>query len=207
MQRSDARRCSGEQTPKEPPHHRHVDARTGSRPSWHVRATQSVRRVAHSPRGRPLDRGRSLWAPTPAGNTQGAVMDTLTPAQRSARMALVRSRDTKPEIHVRRLVHRMGYRYRLHRRDLPGTPDLAFPSLRKTIFVHGCFWHGHKCQLGDRLPKSRVQFWSHKIAENAARDKRQLRKIRDRGWKALVIWECQLGRPALAAKIKGFLDA
>jgi DNA mismatch endonuclease (patch repair protein) len=122
-------------------------------------------------------------------------------------MSLVRSRDTKPEILIRRVVHGMGYRYRLHRRDLPGTPDLVFPSFKKVIYVHGCFWHGHKCLLGDRLPKSRVGFWSKKIAGNSARDRRQLRKIRGQGWKALVIWECQLGKPSLNTRIKGFLDA
>jgi DNA mismatch endonuclease (patch repair protein) len=134
-------------------------------------------------------------------------VDTLTPLERSARMALVRSRDTKPEMRVRRLVHSLGYRYRLHRRDLPGTPDLVFPARRKAIFVHGCFWHRHDCAMGDRLPKSRVRFWSAKIAENIQRDRRNLTKLRRLGWKALIVWECQTRGQALADRIRGFLDA
>lgn len=122
-------------------------------------------------------------------------------------MALVRSRDTKPEMRVRRLVHSMGYRYRLHRRDLPGTPDIVFPARRKAIFVHGCFWHRHNCAMGDRLPKSRIQFWSAKIEENAQRDRRSLAKLRRLGWKALVVWECQIKEHTLADRIRGFLDA
>lgn len=206
MQHCDAWRCGGKRT-QESSYNGHVDPRARARSSRHVRAAQGVRGVAYSSRCGSFDRGRPARAPVAIGHSKGTAVDTLTPAQRSARMALVRSRDTKPEIHVRRLVHQMGYRYRLHRRDLPGTPDLAFPSRRKAIFVHGCFWHGHKCRMGDRLPKSRVQFWSRKIAENAARDKRQLRKLRYQGWKALVIWECQLSGVALAGRIRGFLDA
>ena len=99
-------------------------------------------------------------------------MDTLSKAQRSERMSRVRGKDTKPELLVRRLVHGMGYRYRLHRRDLPGTPDLVFPGRRKVIFVHGCFWHRHPdpaCKLA-RLPKSRTDFWLPKLEGNRARD-------------------------------------
>ncbi len=116
--------------------------------------------------------------------------DTLTPAQRSARMALIRSKDTKLERAVMRLAHGLGYRYRKHRRDLPGTPDMALPARRKAIFVHGCFWHGHRCKLG-RLPKSRVGFWTRKIADNKKRDRRALADLRKIGWRSLVIWECQ----------------
>jgi len=102
-------------------------------------------------------------------------MDTLTPAERSTRMALVRAKDTKPELLVRRLVHGMGYRYRLHRRDLPGKPDLVFPSRGKVIFVHGCFWHRHaRCALA-RLPKSRGDFWLPKLTANAQCDSRNAR--------------------------------
>ncbi|MDR7270670.1 DNA mismatch endonuclease (patch repair protein) [Pelomonas saccharophila] len=135
-------------------------------------------------------------------------MDTLTPAERSARMALVRGKDTKPELQVRRLVHGMGYRYRLHRRDLPGTPDLVFPGRSKVIFVHGCFWHRHlNCALA-RLPKTRGEFWLPKLTANAERDARNLRALRKLGWSVLTIWECQLGDIAkLAKKIRGFLDA
>lgn len=135
-------------------------------------------------------------------------MDTLTPAERSARMALVRAKDTKPELLVRRLVHGMGYRYRLHRRDLPGTPDLVFPGRSKVIFIHGCFWHRHaSCALA-RLPKSRVDFWLPKLTANAERDARNVRALRRLGWSVLTIWECQLGDTAnLANRIRGFLDA
>lgn len=135
-------------------------------------------------------------------------MDTLTPAERSARMALVRAKDTKPELLVRRLVHGMGYRYRLHRRDLPGTPDLVFPGRSKVIFIHGCFWHRHaRCALA-RLPKSRGDFWLPKLTANAERDARNVRTLRQLGWSVLTIWECQLGDTAnLANRIRRFLDA
>ena len=119
-------------------------------------------------------------------------MDTLTPEERSERMGRVRHKDTKPEIIVRRLIHRMGYRYRLHRRDLPGTPDLTFGSRRKVIFVHGCFWHRHEnCPLA-RMPKSRIDFWKTKLEANRIRDMQTLAALREDGWDALVIWECQL---------------
>lgn len=135
-------------------------------------------------------------------------MDTLTPAERSARMALVRAKDTKPELLVRRLVHGMGYRYRLHRRDLPGTPDLVFPGRSKVIFIHGCFWHRHaRCALA-RLPKSRGDFWLPKLTANAERDERNVRALRRLGWSALTIWECQLGDTAkLSSRIRRFIDA
>lgn len=122
------------------------------------------------------------------------MVDTLTPAERSKRMALVRSRNTKPEMVVRRLVHKMGYRYRLHGKDLPGRPDLVFPRLRKVLFVHGCFWHRHpnpECKLA-RLPKSRLDFWRPKLEENRRRDRAQQEALLDMGWRFLVIWECEL---------------
>ena len=135
-------------------------------------------------------------------------MDTLTPAERSARMALVRAKDTKPELLVRRLVHGMGYRYRLHRRDLPGTPDLVFPGRSKVIFIHGCFWHRHVACALARLPKSRSDFWLPKLTANAERDARNVRELRRLGWSVLTIWECQLGDTAkLANRIRRFLDA
>ncbi|AOJ97511.1 very short patch repair endonuclease [Burkholderia vietnamiensis] len=123
-------------------------------------------------------------------------------------MALVRAKDTKPELLVRRLVHGMGYRYRLHRRDLPGTPDLVFPGRSKVIFIHGCFWHRHaRCELA-RLPKSRGDFWLPKLTANAERDARNVRALRRLGWGVLTIWECQLGDTAnLANRIRRFLDA
>lgn len=121
-------------------------------------------------------------------------------------MGLVRSTDTKPEILVRQLVYSMGYRYRLHRRDLPGVPDLVFGPKQKIIFVHGCFWHGHGCRLG-RMPKSRMDYWGQKISRNKERDATNLRKLRGMGWKCLVLWECQLRkRDALAVRVRRFLD-
>lgn len=135
-------------------------------------------------------------------------MDTLTPRQRSARMALVKGKNTKPELLVRRLVHRLGYRYRLHRRDLPGTPDLVFAGRGKVIFVHGCFWHRHEgCALA-RLPKSRRGFWVPKLTANAERDARNSRALRRLGWRVLTVWECQArDTPRLENRIRRFLDA
>ena len=133
-------------------------------------------------------------------------MDTLTPEERSTRMALVRSRDTKPEMLVRRVVHSLGYRYRLHSHDLPGTPDLVFRRLKRVIFVHGCFWHQHRCAAGDRLPKSRVDFWRSKLEGNAARDRKTVSRLRHMGWHVLTVWECQtkdINR--LADRLSGFL--
>jgi DNA mismatch endonuclease (patch repair protein) len=110
---------------------------------------------------------------------------------------------------VRRLAHSLGYRYRLHARDLPGCPDLVFPSRRKAIFVHGCFWHRHHCAMGDRMPKSRVAFWRRKLEGNRARDALRRRALRRLGWTVLVVWECQLApsrREALRLRIVAFLD-
>jgi DNA mismatch endonuclease (patch repair protein) len=134
--------------------------------------------------------------------------DTLTPAERSERMSRVRGRHTAPEMLVRRIVHALGYRYRLHRRDLPGCPDLVFGKRRKVIFVHGCFWHRHgdsACKLA-RLPKSRLDFWLPKLEANRARDEKNQERIAAMGWEFLVIWECQLGdRALLAERIRSFL--
>ncbi len=123
-------------------------------------------------------------------------------------MSRVRGKDTRPELRVRRLVFAMGYRYRLHDGTLPGRPDLVFRARRKAIFVHGCFWHRHaRCAL-TRTPKSRVRFWSEKFAGNLRRDQRNLRALRARGWRVLVVWECQVGQLARPRKrIKEFLDA
>lgn len=135
-------------------------------------------------------------------------MDTLSPAQRSERMRRVRSADTKPELIVRGTMHRLGYRFRKHRKDLPGCPDAALPSRRKAVFVHGCFWHRHDCSAGCRLPKSRVDFWRPKLERNAQRDAEHLARLNDMGWRALVVWECETRDPAsLACRLKKFLDA
>jgi len=136
-------------------------------------------------------------------------MDTLTPEQRSERMSRVRGRDTKPEMLVRRLVHAMGYRFRLHRKDLPGKPDLVFPTRRKVIFVHGCFWHRHSdaaCRLA-RMPKSKLDFWGPKLENNRKRDAVIRARLEELGWSVLVIWECETSdRDALRARIGGFLE-
>jgi DNA mismatch endonuclease (patch repair protein) len=134
--------------------------------------------------------------------------DTLTPAERSERMSRVRGRHTAPEMLVRRVVHALGYRYRLHRRELPGCPDLVFEKRRKVIFVHGCFWHRHDdsaCKLA-RLPKSRLDFWLPKLEANRQRDETNQARLAAIGWKSLIIWESQLGdRALLTERIRSFL--
>ena len=106
-------------------------------------------------------------------------------------MSSVRTRDTGPELALRKSLHRLGWRYRTNVPALPGRPDLVFPALRKIVFVHGCFWHGHSCRWG-RLPQSRPEYWQPKIAANRTRDARVLRKLRRSGWSVLVVWQCQL---------------
>ena len=134
-------------------------------------------------------------------------MDSLTKEQRSATMARVRGKDTGPEMRVRRLVHEMGYRYRLHRRNLPGVPDLAFSSRRKVIFVHGCWWHGHDCPGGRKRPKTNKSYWLPKLERNRTRDAANQAELRARGWGALVLWECQLKDTAgLRKRIGDFLE-
>lgn len=133
-------------------------------------------------------------------------MDRLTPEERSRRMASVRSKDTGPERLVRSMAHRLGFRFRLHRRDLPGQPDLVFPRLRKVILVHGCFWHRHSCPAGRAVPKTRTRFWCAKFDYNRSRDARNLRRVRREGWDTLVIWECETkDRARLASKLRAFL--
>ena len=106
-------------------------------------------------------------------------------------MQAVKSKDTAPEMIVRRRLHRLGYRYRLHQKDLPGSPDIVFASRRKTIFVHGCFWHGHDCSKG-RLPKSRQDYWRPKLERNFARDKANVDRLNSLGWQVLTVWQCEL---------------
>lgn len=132
----------------------------------------------------------------------------VSPATRKV-MRANKGKDTKPEMIVRRLVHGMGYRYRLHRKDLPGKPDLAFGPRRKVIFVHGCFWHRHpdpNCKIA-RLPKSRLDFWRPKLEANAARDDRDVTALENSGWRVLTLWECGLrDGAALRETIRAFLD-
>ncbi len=127
----------------------------------------------------------------------------------SARMSRIRSKDTLPEMVVRSMVHRLGYRYVLHDKRLPGCPDLVFPSRRKIIFVHGCFWHGHSCRRGTR-PKTNPEFWAKKIEDNQARHTRNVRQLRVAGWRVLVVWECATHpskSSTLKARLTKFLDA
>ncbi len=133
-----------------------------------------------------------------------------TDPARSAQMALVKGKNTRPELRVRRLAHALGYRFRLHRRDLPGTPDLVFPGRRAVIFVHGCFWHRHPAPgcWRARLPKSRPEFWVPKLEANVARDAEQIAALEALGWRVLVIWECETTPSRLTelgARLAGFL--
>ena len=133
--------------------------------------------------------------------------DTFSVAERSRIMAAVKSGGTTPEMVVRRLVHAMGYRYRLHVRSLPGAPDLVFPRLRSIIFVSGCYWHMHTCGRC-RIPADHRDYWVKKLARNAARDKRTHRQLRRAGWRVLVVWECQTvaaRRERLRSRIERFL--
>jgi DNA mismatch endonuclease (patch repair protein) len=124
----------------------------------------------------------------------------------SARMSRIRKKDTKPEMIVRRLTHALGFRYRLHRRELPGTPDLVFPGRRKVILVHGCFWHQHDCQLGRKQPSTNQEYWLPKLRRNIERDEANGIKLKKAGWEILVIWECETRQSiGLADKIRGFL--
>jgi len=132
---------------------------------------------------------------------------TERPEDRSRVMRAVKGRDTGLEMIVRRLAHGMGYRYRLHRKDLPGKPDLVFPGRRKVIFVHGCFWHQHDCPRGARAPKSSRDYWIPKLERNKQRDAENEARLRELGWVVLVIWECETkDRDALGARIRAFLD-
>jgi DNA mismatch endonuclease (patch repair protein) len=141
-----------------------------------------------------------------AGPMASLSADNLTPEQRQRTMRRVRSVDTGPEMTVRRLAHGLGYRYRLHRKDLPGKPDLVFPARRKVIFVHGCFWHGHDCKAGRKQPKTNADYWTVKLGRNRARDLANQALLREHGWDVLVIWECRIrDRDALRADICRFL--
>ena len=117
--------------------------------------------------------------------------DVLTKEQRHRNMSNIRDRHTKPEMIVRSLVHKLGYRYRLHRKDLPGKPDLVFPARRKVIFIHGCFWHMHECRYGMVRPATNIEFWDTKRSGNVVRDKRNLKVLAETGWKVLILWECE----------------
>lgn len=137
------------------------------------------------------------------------MVDTLSKEARSERMSRVRGKNTKPEMIVRRLTHSMGYRYRLHDKRLPGSPDLVFRSRRKVIFVHGCFWHRHSdptCKLA-RMPKSRQEFWRPKLEGNRVRDERDRETLASQGWRQMVVWECECGQSEqVKNRIRAFLE-
>lgn len=133
------------------------------------------------------------------------MVDSVTPALRSEIMSRVRSKDTRPEMIVRRMLHKAGYRYRLHAAGLPGKPDLVFVGRKKVIFIHGCFWHMHESCAMARIPKSRVEFWTAKLLANRNRDTRNVAELRQAGWEVLTIWECELGRSDLLTRMRLFL--
>ena len=136
------------------------------------------------------------------------MVDTISPDRRSENMRRIRSKGMSPELEVRRLLHAMGYRYRLHRKNLPGHPDIVFPKLKKAIFVHGCFWHQHAdrgCKI-TRLPKSRMEYWGPKLARNKQRDSESLALLLESGWKVLTVWECEVANPVqLKSQLLTFL--
>lgn len=135
--------------------------------------------------------------------------DVLTQQQRQYCMSRIRGKDTAPEKEVRRVVHGLGYRFRLHSKSLPGRPDLVFAGRRKVIFVHGCFWHRHDCRLGQPVPATRRAFWQAKLLGNKVRDRRVQRQLRRMGWSVLVVWECQTKpnrRTWLVEKLMRFLQ-
>lgn len=133
--------------------------------------------------------------------------DTLSPEGRSALMARIGPKNTKPELVVRRLLHAAGWRYRLHGKGLPGTPDLVFSGRKAVLFVHGCFWHGHSCRLA-RLPKTRTEFWAAKLAANRERDARKVGELQDAGWRVMTVWQCSLKEPEnLLVAMEEFLSS
>jgi len=134
------------------------------------------------------------------------VTDVFTPQKRSEVMGRVKQKNTGAELRVRKLLTRMGCRYRLHRRDLPGSPDVAMPGRKAAVFVHGCFWHGHDCPRGARAPKANAAYWSAKLARNRERDARAESALRDLGWRPVVVWECELkDEAALEARLRSEL--
>jgi len=132
--------------------------------------------------------------------------DVFDPEQRSLVMARVKGANTRPELQVRSMLHRLGYRFRLHRKDLPGKPDIVFPSRRTAIFVHGCFWHQHPGCKNAVRPASNAAYWNEKLDRNAARDLQNLQDLRDLGWRVVVVWECELkDMEGLARRLHGIL--
>ena len=132
--------------------------------------------------------------------------DPLSKEERSRVMSRVKNQDTGPEVRVRSMLHRMGYRFRLHRRDLPGTPDIVLPRHEKIVFVHGCFWHSHDCPRGER-PGTRTDFWDEKLDSNVERDRQNQAKLKEQGWEVLVVWGCEVKEPETAyEKLSAFME-
>lgn len=133
-------------------------------------------------------------------------MDKISAERRSANMRRIRSKNTSPELALRRFLHGLGYRFRLHRKDLPGQPDLVFSGRRKLIFVHGCFWHQHPSCREGRIPGSRIEYWEPKLKRNQTRDAATQHLLKEQGWKILVIWECELtDLKSLRSRLERFL--
>jgi len=134
------------------------------------------------------------------------MVDVLTKKQRSFNMSQIRDKNTKPEIIIRSVIHRMGFRFRLHDKNLPGKPDIVLPRHKKVIFVHGCFWHLHNCRYGRVKPATNAKFWQTKRLSNKTRDKKTLAQLKKLGWQVLIIWECQLRNPTqISHKLQSFL--
>ena len=132
--------------------------------------------------------------------------DVFSIEKRSSVMRSIKGKDTKPELVVRSIAHRLGYRFRLHRASMPGRPDLVFVGRRKVVFVHGCFWHGHATCRDGRMQKSNTEYWTQKISGNQRRDARSIKKLRSQGWSVMTVWECQTEKPeSLANRLKRFL--
>lgn len=130
-------------------------------------------------------------------------MDVFTPEERSRIMAKVRGKNTAPELLVRKTLHSLGFRFRLHRADLPGKPDITLPRHKKVVFVHGCYWHGHDCRAGRNRPASNTNYWEKKLARNMARDKANIKALRKLGWHSLIVWECEIkSHETLIKKLK-----
>ena len=128
-------------------------------------------------------------------------MDIVSKEKRSLMMSGIKGKDTGPELTVRKFLHAKGLRFRLHRKDLPGKPDIVLPKMNTCIFVHGCFWHRHNCKKGKHLPKSNVEFWEEKLGKNKVRDEKNKKALQKLGWKVLVIWECQTNNPIRMKKM------
>jgi DNA mismatch endonuclease (patch repair protein) len=132
----------------------------------------------------------------------------MEPAERYKRMSSVKSKGSKPEMIVRRMIHALGYRYRLHVKELPGSPDLVFRGKKKAVFIHGCFWHRHDCKSGSRIPPSNKEYWLPKLALNQERDRKVVDSLLKLGWSVLVIWECETkDADSLRKRITTFLES